>query len=273
MDALLPPDMARRAEQIGVEKAGAPALRLFTLAVLAGAFIALGGAFSNTVTAGSSSTLPFGVARLLAGLAFSLGLLLVIVGGAELFTGNALIVMAWASRKVATVALLRNWGIVFAGNAVGALATAGLVLLSGHPRMGGGAVGEAALALGAGKVGLDFGEAVVLGVLCNGLVCLAVWMSLSATSTADRVLAVVPPIAAFVACGFEHSIANLYAVPLALGIAASEPGIVASSGIGTQGLTTETFLLHNLLPVTLGNVIGGALLVGCTYWLVYLRRA
>jgi formate/nitrite transporter FocA (FNT family) len=174
LDALLPPEMAAKAEQIGVKKANMDALAMFVLAVLAGAFIALGAIFATTAVAGAAGVLPYGVTRLLAGLVFSLGLILVVVGGAELFTGNNLIVMAWASRKVSTGLLLRNWIIVYAGNFVGAVATALLVYLSGHYRFGDGAIGKAALATGQLKVGLGFVEALVLGILCNGLVCLAV---------------------------------------------------------------------------------------------------
>jgi formate/nitrite transporter len=188
LDALLPPDMARRAEEVGVQKAGMDAITAFTLAVLAGAFIALGGVFATTALAGAGSA-PWGAIRVLAGVAFSVGLVLVVVGGAELFTGNNLIVMAWANRRVSTWALLRNWLIVFAGNFVGAGGTAALVYLAGTHRGGGGAFGATALAIAHAKVQLGFTQAVALGVLCNTLVCLAVWLTLSARSTADRVLA------------------------------------------------------------------------------------
>src|SRR5713226_5448458 len=216
MDALLPAEMAAKAEEIGVKKAGMDVWRMFVLAVLAGAFIALGAVFATTVAAGTSGTMPFGIARLCVGVAFSLGLILVIVGGAELFTGNNLIVMAWANRKVSTLQLLRNWVIVYLGNFVGALATAVLVYTSGQFTFGNGAVGSAALATAQAKVGLGFGQAVVLGILCNGLVCLAVWLSYSGRSTTDKILAIVPPIAAFVAAGFEHSVANMYLLSFAL---------------------------------------------------------
>ena len=207
LDALLPPEMARRAEEVGVRKAALDATTTFTLAVLAGAFIALGGVFATTALAGSG-TAPWGAVRVLAGVAFSVGLVLVVVGGAELFTGNNLIVMAWASRRVSTWALLRNWLIVFAGNFVGAGGTAALVYLAGTHRGGSGAFWTTALAIAHAKVQLGFTQAVALGVLCNTLVCLAVWLTLSARTTADRVLAIVPPISAFVASGFEHSVAE-----------------------------------------------------------------
>jgi formate/nitrite transporter len=275
LDAVLPPEMAERAEQVGVKKANMDAASTLVLAVLAGAFIALGGLFANVVLA-SGGGLPFGVARVLAGVVFSLGLILVVVGGAELFTGNNLIVMAWASRKIGLRALLRNWGIVYLGNLVGAVATAALVFLSGHYLFGGGAVGKSALAAAEAKAGLGFVEAVALGVLANALVCLAVWLTYSCRTTTDKVLVIVPPIAAFVACGFEHSVANMYALPVALFVKAGAPdsfwAAVGQAPADYPGLTWGNFLIHNLLPVTLGNVLGGSVLVGIVYWFVYLRN-
>ena len=217
LDALLPPEMAARAEDVGVRKARLDAVSLFALAVLAGAFIALGAIFATTVSAGAAD-LPFGVVRLLAGLAFSLGLILVIVGGAELFTGNNLIVMAWASGKVSSSLVLRNWTIVYVGNLVGALGTAVVMFVAGQYTFGNGSVGLAALTIGDSKAGLDFVPAIALGMMCNALVCLAVWLSFSARTTSDRILAIVPPIAAFVAAGFEHSVANMYFIPEAIAI-------------------------------------------------------
>lgn len=280
LDALLPPDMARKAETLGVKKAAMPADTTLALAVLAGAFIALGGVFALTVGAGAGA-LPYGVGRLLQGLVFSLGLILVVVGGAELFTGNNLIVMAWMNRRVSTGALLRNWSLVYLGNAAGALATAGLVFLSGQYRFGKAAIGAVALASAEHRLSLGFGQAVALGVLCNALVCLAVWMTYSARSTTDRVLAAMLPIAAFVAAGFEHSIANLFSVPLALLIRDFAPAsfwtdleaLTGRAADSYASLTWSGFLLDNLLPVTLGNIVGGGVLVGAVYWFVYLRRA
>lgn len=275
-DALLPPAMAAKAEQIGVKKATMDRTSMFALAVLAGAFIALGAMFATTVLAGASDGLPYGVGRLLAGLVFSLGLILVVVAGAELFTGNNLIVMAWASGKVPMSLLLQNWAIVYVGNFVGATGTAVLVYLSGQYTFGSGAVGLAALATAHAKTGLDFSQAVALGVACNALVCLAVWLTYSARTTTDRILAIVPPISAFVAAGFEHSIANMYFVPLGLLIKVGAPesfwAAVGKSPASYPSLTWEHFLLGNLLPVTLGNIIGGTLLVGAVYWFIYLRQ-
>jgi formate transporter len=276
-DSLLPPQMAERAEQTGYKKARMRALDTFVLAVLAGSFISLGAMFSTTVLAGATPALPFGVSRLLAGLAFSVGLILVIVGGAELFTGNALIVMAWANRRVSTRSVLNNWLIVYVGNFVGAVATAALVFVSGQYMFGGSAVGAAALATAASKSNLAFGQAVALGILCNTLVCLAVWLTFSARSTTDRILAIVPPITAFVAAGFEHSIANMYFLSIGLMIRFAAPAAfwdaTAHTPTDYPQLTWEVALTGNLLPVTIGNIIGGAVLVGVVYWFVYLRSA
>lgn len=271
LDALPPAEIARSAESVGARKASLPVIDLLGLSVLAGAFIGLGATFSTTVLAGSSG-LPFGVARLLAGLAFSLGLILVVLAGAELFTGNNLMVMAWASRRVRTVQLLRAWAIVYLGNFAGAVATAALVFASGQYELGGGAVGRAALTIASAKTGLGFGEAIALGMLCNALVCLAVWLTYGARSTTDKILAIVPPITAFVAAGFEHSVANMYFVPLGLFVR-SDGEFVSSLDAppDTTGLGWGPFLLDNLLPVTIGNVIGGAILVAAVYWVVYLR--
>ena len=273
LDALLPLEMARHAEELGVRKAAMDATTTFTLAVLAGAFIALGGVFAITALAGAGAA-PWGPIRVLGGVTFSLGLVLVIVGGAELFTGNSLIIMAWASRRVRTWALLRNWIIVFIGNFVGAGGTAVLVYVGGTHRGGNGAFGVTALAIAHAKVELAFVQAIALGVLCNTLVCLAVWLTLSARTTTDRILAIVPPISAFVAAGFEHSVANMYFLPYGLLVTTFDPGFAAAASVSVppvHPLTWTTFLSRNLLPVTLGNVIGGAILVGLVYWFVYLR--
>jgi formate/nitrite transporter len=265
--------MALRAEYLGVRKAEAPLLATFTLALLAGAFISLGAVFSTTVAAGASGVVPYGIMRLLAGLVFTVGLVLVIVGGAELFTGNNLIVMAWAGGKVSSRGLLRNWGVVYAGNFVGAIGTVVLVFVSRQYTFGGGSVGTTALATAAAKVDYGFVQALALGVLCNALVCLAVWLTFSARSTIDRIAAIILPIAAFVAAGFEHSIANMYFIPIGLFIKAFDPSFTAASGVDVSRLTWQSFLLANLLPVTIGNIIGGAVLVAAVYWFVFLHRS
>lgn len=274
-DGLLPPAMADRAEAVGVAKAAAPFSRVAMLSLLGGAFIALGAIFSTTVTAGGG--MAPGVARLLGGTVFSLGLILVVVGGAELFTGNSLLVMAAANRRIALRALLRNWGIVYVGNFIGAFATAVAVVWSGQYRFADGTIGTRALDIATAKSSLGTVEAVMLGVLANALVCLGVWMSFSARSTTDRVLAVVPPVTAFVAAGFEHSIANMYFIPAGLLVKAwAPPSFWADTGTSASDygrLTWDAFFVGNLLPVTVGNIIGGGVLVGLVYWFVYLRPA
>ncbi len=287
IDALLPAEMARRAEYIGVRKAEMPLFKMFTLSILAGAFIALGAIFATTVSAGGIAIntpdgtsafvtgLPYGVTRLLAGVVFCLGLILVIVGGAELFTGNNLIVMAWASGKVSTAALLRNWLVVYVGNFFGAFGTAVLNFLARQYVFGKDAVGIAALNTAVAKSSLDFFQAIALGVLCNALVCLAVWLTFSARSTLDKIVAIIFPISAFVAAGFEHSVANMYFIPFGLLIKAFDPEFVArvSEKVAhLENLTWQNFLIHNLIPVTIGNVIGGAVLVAAIYWSVFLRN-
>jgi formate transporter len=271
-DSLPPREMARKAEQIGETKAGMSWATTFALAILAGAFIAMGAIFATTTLAGAS-TIPYGIARLLAGLTFSLGLILVVVAGAELFTGNNLIVMAWASRRVSTARLLRNWTIVWIGNLVGALGTAGLMVVGKQYTFGKGAVGDTALQIASAKTSLGFVQAIALAALCNALVCLAVWLCYSARSTADKILAIVPPIAAFVASGFEHSVANMYFIPYGL-LVKHDHAFVASlaKAPDLSHLTWTRFAWANLLPVTIGNILGGAVMVGAIYWFVYLRE-
>ncbi len=273
IDALLPDAMARKAEAAGVAKAQRDPVRLFALAMLAGAFIAFGALFSTIVGTGAAA-LPYGVGRLLVGLVFALGLILVVVGGAELFTGDVLMVMAWASRRLRLRAMLRAWAIIYVGNFVGAAGTAVLVFLSGQYRFGSGAVGAAALALAGAKLRLPFWDALMLGVLCNVLVCLAVWASLSARSVTDKVAILILPVAAFVAAGFEHSIANMYFIPLGLMIDAAAPDAFWTAlgrtpdGLGAAALVD---FARNLVAVTIGNMIGGGVLVAAVYWFIYLR--
>jgi formate transporter len=272
IDALLPDEMAKRAEYLGVRKAEAPFLTTFTLAILAGAFIALGAIFATTVATGTSTMWPFGVSKLLTGLVFCLGLVLVIVGGAELFTGNNLIVMAWASGKVSTKGLLHNWAVVYVGNFIGSFGTAILVALSKQYTFGAGSIGVTALQIANGKVELGFLQAIMLGILCNILVCLAVWLTFSARSTVDKIMAILFPITAFVAAGFEHSVANMYFIPVGLLMKLLDPSFVTQTGLELSNLTWENFFINNLLPVTIGNIIGGSLFVAAVYWSVFLRK-
>lgn len=286
-EAVLPAAMAARAEEAGVKKAASDPLTVLVLSVLAGAFISFGAIFATTVAAGGislttadgstalSAGLPYGIVRLLMGLVFSLGLILVIVGGAELFTGSNMIVMAWASRKVKTRDLLANWAVAFAGNFIGAVATAALMFFTTQYTFGGGSVGLVALSTANAKASLAFVPAVALGIMCNALVCLAVWMCYGARTTIDRVVTIVPPTAAFVAAGFEHSIANCYFIPIGLFIKAGAPESfwtsIGKTAADFPGLTWSNFLVGNLLPVTIGNIIGGSIMVAAVYWFVYLR--
>lgn len=287
-EALLPPAMAAKAEALGVKKANLPAIQTLALAMLAGAFVAVAALFATIVSVGEFSlkdatgqvvltgALPYGITRLLMGLVFSLGLILVVVGGAELFTGNTLITIAFASRKVSLLELLRNWGLVYVGNFIGSLLTALIVFLSNQHLAGAGSVGLAALKIGEAKTALAFLPAVASGMMCNALVCIAVWLCYSARTTTDKILAILLPIAAFVAAGFEHSVANMYFIPSALLIKTfGSPAFFESlhkTAADFPHLTWGNFFITNLVPVTLGNIIGGAVMVGLVYWFIYNRE-
>ena len=273
-DPLLPPGIAWQTEKTGIKKAGQGCAGMFVLAVLGGAFVALGGLFATVTIAGATGHLSYGVMRLLMGATFSLGLILVVIGGAQLFTSDALMVMAWASGRLAVRQMLRAWTVVWAGNLVGALGTALLVFLAGHYNAGHGEVGASALYLAAAKSSLDTGQAFFLGILCNVLVCLAVWLATAAQDTPGKVLAIFFPITAFVAAGFEHCVANMFFVPYGLMIKAWAPDsfwlLPAVAEFASADIPFGHFLL-NLATVTAGNWVGGAVLVGGAYWLIYGR--
>jgi formate transporter len=271
LDARLPDAIALAAEELGVRKAHYDAPTLLALAVLAGAFIALGGLFATVTMSGAEGMMSYGVTRLLGGLVFSLGLVLVVVGGAQLFTGDALMVMAWASGRLTARQMLRVWTLVWIGNFAGAAGTAVLVFLSGQYTFGHGAVGATALYIATTKSGLPVAQAFFLGILCNVLVCLAVWLALGARSVTDKILAIILPVSAFVAAGFEHCVANMYFIPLGLLIQWGAPDTFwAELGRSFPAIDTGRFLL-NLGAVTLGNWVGGAVLVGAVYWFIYRR--
>ncbi|MEN8201036.1 MAG: formate transporter FocA [Bacteroidota bacterium] len=274
LDTLLPPEMAQAAVETGVTKAHTGFVKVFALAVLAGAFIAFGAVFSTVVTSGS--TLSFGVTKLLSGVSFSLGLILVVVGGAELFTGNNLLIMAWTSRKISTGLVLRNWGIVYLGNMLGAFSVVLMIGLSGHYLFGDGLIGSNMLGIAEAKCEFGFTQALFLGILCNILVCLAIWLCYSAKTTHGRILAIIFPITAFVAAGFEHSVANMYFIPMGLWVKEwSDPQIwsmLHKLPGQFESLTWGNYLIRNLLPVTLGNIIGGSLFVGLAYWFIYSSK-
>ena len=255
-DAHAPREIARLVALVGVAKARTDALTVFVLAVLAGAFISLGALLFTVVV--TDSRLGFGMTRAVGGLGFCLGLVLTVVAGAELFTGNNLLAMAWASRMIRTRDLLRNWVLAYAGNVMGCLGTLLLVWWADVGGLGGGAVAESAIAIASTKAGLPIVEAFARAVLCNALVCLAVWLTLGGRSVTDRILAILFPITAFVAVGFEHSIANWFFLPYGL-------------ALDSQGLVSIPGAFRNLVVVTAGNIVGGTLLVAGVYWLAYLR--
>ncbi|MBT8397914.1 MAG: formate/nitrite transporter family protein [Gemmatimonadetes bacterium] len=270
IDAYAPAEMAQRVLRVGVAKARLPVADTLILAVLAGAFIGLGAAFATLTT--TSTSMGFGPTRVLGGLTFSLGLILVVVAGAELFTGNNLVAMAWASREITTGQVARNWILVYIGNFFGSVGTALLVYWSGTWALAENGVALNALGIAAAKCDLGWGEAFVRGILCNALVCLAVWLCNSARSTTDKILAIVWPITGFVAMGFEHCIANMYFIPLGILLKADAP-LLESLGLGDPALASVSLegLTNNLIPVTLGNIVGGTLLVAGVYWFAYLR--
>ncbi|WP_435106348.1 formate/nitrite transporter family protein [Arhodomonas sp. AD133] len=270
-DAVLPKDMAKRAERAGAEKAEQDGLSLLALAALAGAYIAFGATFAASVSSGFGGDMPHGLGKMLGGIAFSLAYVLAIVGGAELFTTNNLMVMAWAHGRLPTWWLLRAWAIVFVGNFIGAVATGAMLIVAGQHQEGDGAVGSSLIDSAARLSGLDFVDALFLGILGNTLLCLGVWLTYSARSTTDRILALTPPVAAFYALGLEHAVAVMFYLPCAAFIAAlAEPSFWNTIQAAPLQITPVEFL-RVLLPVTLGNVIGGGVLVALMYWFVYLR--
>jgi formate/nitrite transporter len=261
IDAYSPRQVAEQVQAVGVVKARLPPLAMLMLGLSAGGFIALGALYSVIVFA--DPTLPFAASRLLGGIAFSLGLVLVVIAGAELFTGNNLLVMAWADGKITTTEVARNWVVVYFANAVGAMGLALVVWLSRHGDMNEGAVAAQYVAIAAAKTALPFWEAFFRGVLCNLLVCLGVWMAMAGRGVTDKILAVIFPISAFVAAGFEHCIANMYLIPL---------GILLAPGVAVAGAAPDwAGFLWNLVPVTLGNIAGGSILVAAVYHLIYSR--
>ena len=266
-DAYAPKEIAAKVETVGVAKAHMATLPLVMLGLLAGAFIGLGGLLFIIVK--SDASLSFAVSQLLGGFVFCLGLILVVIAGAELFTGNNLLAMAWADGQITTREVLRNWLWVCAANFVGTTGLALLVYLSGHTHMNGGAIGTTVLKIALAKQNLVWHEAFFRGVLCNVLVCMAVWMVMAGRSVMDKVIAIVFPITAFVAAGFEHSIANMYVMQLALIIQHFEP-VTASNALGVAGNALSVAgMLGNLVPVILGNLVGGSVFVGLVYHLIY----
>jgi formate transporter len=263
LNAYSPAQIKEAVETIGVKKANLPLQASFMLAIVAGGSIGLGALYYSIVA--SDATLSFATIRVVGGLVFSLGLALVMIGGAELFTGNNLIVMAWASGNVSSKAMLRNWVVVYCGNLVGSLGLVVLVFLSHHLDMNGGRIGLSILNTAVSKIQPDFVTLFFKGILCNLLVCLAVWLAYAGRSVTDKIVALLLPVSAFIAAGFEHCVANMYFLPLAWLL--TQTGNVPANF--DASLITISGIVHNLVPVTLGNIVGGAGLVGFVYWTIY----
>lgn len=265
-DQLASADIEAKAEALGVSKTKMSFKQSFMLSIMAGAFISMGAMFFLLIV--SDSALPFAAQRLIGGCLFSLGLLLVVVCGAELFTGNTMIVMSAASKKISWSAVLKNWVVVFLGNLVGSLIMVGLVFLSNYQGMNGGAVGTTIVSFAAGKMSPDWLTLFAKGIMCNFLVCLAVWIAYGSKTVADKMLGILLPIAAFVACGFEHCVANMFFLPFGI--------LLASAGIAPAGIDPSTVswagALWNWSASVPGNIIGGALFVGMAYWIAYHKK-
>ncbi|MDD3262684.1 MAG: formate/nitrite transporter family protein [Candidatus Absconditabacteria bacterium] len=269
MDALSPAEITAKAEEVGYKKANGKFSHTLVSGILAGMYIAFGAVFSITSISGLAGHIPFGIIKVIAGLAFSLGLILVMVAGAELFTGNALLIISWLNKKISGLQFIKNMILIWSSNFIGALIVVGLVYVGGWYFFGNGIIGETALNIGVHKLDYGFLQALSLGILCNILVCLGVWLAWSGRSTGDKVLGIIFPITAFVAGGFEHSVANMFYLPFAYLLKIS--GFVVEN-VDTAHLTLKYIFVNNLLPVTLGNIIGGMIFVGMAYWWLYGRK-
>jgi len=273
-DSLLPPQMAERAAETGVGKATKAAYKSFLLAISAGIHIGIAFVFYTVVTTGAHD-MPYGVTKLLGGIAFSLGLILVVITGGELFTSTVLTLVAKASGKISWVQLVKNWTVVYLGNLVGSVLLVAIMVSTRQYMEDGGQLGLNAMAISQHKLHHTFLQAFSLGLMCNILVCLAVWMTFSARSLTDKVMVLVLPVAMFVSSGFEHCIANMFQVPMAIGIKTFAPEafwqMTGANIADYADLNMVTFIVHNLIPVTLGNIVGGGVFVGMWYWLIYLK--
>jgi len=274
IDAYSPPLIASRIDKVALVKAKLSFAQTFLMGILAGVYIAIGAQFATFVT--SDSTLHFGLTSLIAGIVFSLGLMLVVVGGAELFTGNCLIIMGYISKRISTRDMLNNWIVSFAGNLVGSLTMVCWMSQTHQWEFFHNMVGAKALLIANTKVNLSFSAALARGVLCNSMVCLAVWLCFSGRSVADKIMCIIFPIGGFVASGFEHCVANMYFIPMGV-VLKKHPEVVAAAEkmagktLDLSQLTWKGFFVNNLFPVTLGNIVGGVILVGIVFWFVYLR--
>jgi len=269
IDLLSPQEIAVKACEIGEKKASLGLGSTILLSILAGSYIAFGAVFATISITGMVGSWPYGFMKVMAGLTFSLGLILVVIGGAELFTGNNLMFISWVNRKITFGKMMRNWVIVYFGNFIGSLLIAILVFLTHTYTASSGELGKTMLNLANVKVHYSFIQALVLGILCNILVCLAVWLAYSSRTTSGKILSIIFPITAFIAAGFEHSVANMYILPVALFIKAFDPSFAESTGLDLTSLSWTSFFIKNLIPVTIGNILGGAGFVGGIYALLF----
>ncbi|MDP3449618.1 MAG: formate/nitrite transporter family protein, partial [Anaerolineaceae bacterium] len=255
-----------------VKKAALPFLNLLPLSFLGGTYIAFGAVFASVVATGMPDVWPYGIIKLLQGLAFSMGLILVVIGGGELFTGNMLMVIALAQKKIGLLRLIHNWLIVYIGNFIGSVAVVLMIIFSKSYLASKGALGNLMVVTAIAKVQYGFSEALMLGIMCNIMVCLAIWLTYSGRTTTDKILAIIFPITFFIAAGFEHSVANMFIIPMGLLLKTFDPLFVSSLTLDLTQLTWPSFILRNLLPVTLGNIIGGSLFVGILYLWSYRKN-
>ncbi|MEI6896163.1 MAG: formate transporter FocA [Psychromonas sp.] len=275
INELLPHQITQKAGDIAYQKASKAFISAFYLAITAGLFIGLAFVFYITVTTGTEN-IPWGISKLIGGLAFSMGLLLIVVVGGELFTSSTLTLIARASNRISTARLLKNWAVVYFGNYVGATFLVILIFLSGLYNADHGQWGLNALQVAQHKLHHTFIEAVALGMLCNIMVCLSIWMAFGSRSVTDKMFAVLLPVAMFVASGFEHSIANMFMVPIGIMIQQfASPDFwiaIGHSPSDFADINYSNFIINNLFPVTIGNIIGGGVVVGLMHWLIYLRK-
>jgi len=274
IDAYSPPQIADRIDKVALAKARLSFAQTFILGILAGVYIGIGAQFATLVI--SDSTLHFGLTSVIGGIVFSLGLMLVVIGGAELFTGNCLIIMGYVGKRITTREMLNNWTVSFLGNFVGSLTMVCWMYKTHQFEFFHHMVGGKALLIANAKVNLSFQSALSRGVLCNAMVCLAVWLCFSGRSVADKILSIIFPIGGFVASGFEHCVANMYFIPMGI-VLKKNPEVVAAAekmsgkALDLSHLNWKGFFVNNLFPVTLGNIVGGVILVGIVFWFVYLR--
>ncbi len=280
-----PAQIAESFNGVGKAKGSLPIMKMIILGILAGAYIGFGAELSTMVLTGPGATLGLGMSKLFGGAVFSVGLMLVVIGGAELFTGNNLMTIGVANGDVKFLALLKNWGVVYLANLIGSvllvyimyksnLWQTGAKMVDGVCSVDGGGCANTALGIAIGKVNLSWSEAFYRGIGCNWLVCLAVWLAASSEEISGKIWGIFFPIMAFVASGFEHCVANMYFIPMGIFLKADPVMVdqVASFGAKADALTWGGFAVNNLVPVTLGNIVGGAVFVGLAYYFAYVRK-